>query len=76
MLQSISVVRVYLHGQVLLRVDELDEDRQLRPAAHGMERVGAEPFRMAREHTAQGLPAHKGLPVRVGAALPGLGKRL
>lgn len=74
-MERVFVGRMHLHGQIGLRIDELDHDGQLRFAMRCGERMGAQPLGVTGKNLAQRLAACMGFPVRMGAAFPCLRKR-
>ena len=75
----VGIVRMNLHRQVPVGVDELDEDRDL--VRGGLVREGMAPQKSGvfADQRPKRLPrvgagGDPALPVRVGGALPGLGK--
>ena len=75
--QGIGVIRMHLHRKVLLCVNELQQDWQLRPAPCGLQGMGPQIFRVRLQHFSQKFSClrsgchHTGT-VRMGGALPGL----
>ena len=74
--QGIVVVRMDLDGEILFRVNQLDQDRKLRPASGYLKRVASEPLREFRQQLRQAAAVSRcrGGAIRVGAAHPRLGK--